>query len=100
VHPVALAVYLILTSIAASAGELPAAAYHHCYHDPYVATSTAALLRGREQITNGVIKDLSLTVIPSGTGIPLLKGKGRLRYRLYRHDGAAPLIFVVPGLGA
>jgi hypothetical protein len=79
---------------------IPAAHYHYPYRDPYVATSTVALLRGREQISHGVIHDRNLTVISSRIDLPYLQGKGRLRYRLYQHDKPAPLIFVIPGIGS
>jgi hypothetical protein len=84
---------------AALALELTAADYRYPYHDPYVATATAALLHGRGKIAQGTIRDLSLTVLPRRDDIPLLKGKGRLRYRLYQHEAPAPLLFVIPGIG-
>jgi acetyl esterase/lipase len=94
-----LLITLTLAVPAAFALELTAADYHYPYHDPYLATATAALLHGRGKIAQGTIHDLSLTVLPQRDDIPLLKGKGRLRYRLYQHQGAAPLLFVIPGIG-
>jgi hypothetical protein len=96
----ALAGLAALTFCNAFAQRIPAGSYPYPYHDPYVATSSAALLTGRGQIAHGAIHDLRVTVIPERVGLPLLHDKGRLRYRLYEHDGPAPLIFLVPGIGS
>jgi hypothetical protein len=90
----------MLAFATAFGATISAADYHYPYRDPYVATSTVALLGGRERISSGEIHDLRLTVIPGRSGLPFLHGKGRLRYRLYQHHGPAPLIFVIPGIGS
>jgi hypothetical protein len=73
-------------------------AYRYPYKDPYLATTTVAILNGTEKPQTSEIKDLRLTVQENRNNIYLLEGKGLMRYRLYQQKGSAPLIFIMPGL--
>ena len=85
---------------AAVAWKINAATYRYPYKDPYVATSTVALMQGREELPSGDIRDLEITVLEGRDDIYLLQGEGKLRYRFYQQEGPAPLIFIIPGLGS
>ncbi|MGR8981569.1 MAG: alpha/beta hydrolase [Gammaproteobacteria bacterium] len=74
--------------------------YRYPYKDPFVATATVALMQGREAIPSGHIRDLEIKVLDGRDNIDLLEGKGTLRYRFYQQKGAAPLIYIIPGLGS
>jgi hypothetical protein len=76
------------------------AEYPYPYRDPYVATATVALMQGREKLPSGRIQDLRIKVLDGRNDVPLLEGKGRLRYRFYEQERRAPLVFILPGLGS
>lgn len=83
-----------------SAARLDQASYPYPYHDPYVATMTVAILKGRESLPDGDIVDRHLKILAGRDEAYLLEGMAELRYRFYRQRGSAPLIFVVPGVGS
>jgi acetyl esterase/lipase len=75
--------------------------YGYPYMDPYLATTTIAIMKGRdEREARDTILDLQVELLPDRNDIPLLEGKGNLRFRLYKAQGTAPLIVLVPGLGS
>ncbi len=82
------------------ARKIDAADYGYPYTDPYVATSTVALMDGHEVIPSGVIRNLETTVLEGRDHVHLLEGKGKLRYRFYQQNNPAPLLFIIPGLGS
>lgn len=84
----------------APAVRMEAATYAYPYRNPYMATTTVALMKGREAEADERIVDLRLQLVDGRDRIPLLEGKGKLRYRFYRQRGFAPLVFIVPGFGS
>jgi len=74
--------------------------YPYSYKDPWVATSTVALMEGNETIPSVTIKDLQISIINGRDRIYLLEGEGKLRYRFYQQERPAPLIFIIPGFGS
>ena len=74
------------------------ASYLYPYKDPYLATTTIAIMKGSENPPSSVINDLRLNVIQNRNNIYLLEGQGMLRYRFYQRQALAPLIFIIPGL--
>jgi len=82
----------------AFAQRIDEASYRYPYKDPYLATMTAALMQGSESPPNGEIEDLQVKVLDHRDDVYLLEGMGAIRYRFYRQDGPAPLIFIIPGL--
>lgn len=86
---------------AAFAGEFDELSYHYPYVDPYLATTTIAIMKGREERSGDeTIRDLEVALLPRRNAVPLFEGKGKLHFRLYRSKGQAPLIIIVPGLGS
>ena len=82
----------------AFAVRIDEAAYQYPYKDPYLATTTIAIMNGSEKPPTSEIKDLRIKIQENRNAIYLLEGKGFMRYRLYQQKGAAPLIFIIPGL--
>ncbi|MGZ8201388.1 MAG: alpha/beta hydrolase, partial [Methylosarcina sp.] len=74
--------------------------YRYPYKNPFIATSTVALLKGNETVPSVTIRDLRITVYEGRNDIYLLEGKGQLRYRFYQQRGPAPLIFIIPGISS
>jgi len=95
------AISLISSSLTAAARSVDESSYRYPYHDPYLATTTIAIMKGRDEGRDSdTIQDLEIALIPGRNDIPLLEGKGKLRFRLYPNQGKAPLIIIVPGLGS
>lgn len=78
--------------------ELAAAApLGYPFRDPYIATATVSILR--DDLTgNSAI--LRVPGLPGRDHLFSLEGRGHVSMALYRQDGAAPLLFILPGLGA
>ncbi|MGZ8173324.1 MULTISPECIES: alpha/beta hydrolase [Methylobacter] len=81
----------------AFAQRIDEASYRYPYKDPYLATMTAALMQGSESPPTGEIEDLQVKVLDHRDDVYLLEGMGAIRYRFYRQNGSAPLIFIIPG---
>lgn len=97
----AFTISLILCSLASCARKIDDGVYRYPYADPYLATTTIAIMKGRdERWGDDTIQGLEIDLLPGRNDVPLLEGKGRLRFRLYQAEGKAPLIFIVPGLGS
>lgn len=82
----------------AFAKKIDEASYQYPYKDPYLATTTVALMNGSEKLSTAEIKDLRIEILENRNDIKLLEGLGLLRYRFYQQKGPAPLIFIIPGL--
>lgn len=93
-----LGIFLFLPE--ASSQIIDSAYYRYPYKDPFIATSTVALLQGHEAIPSGDIRDLRITVYEGRNDVYLLEGKGKLRYRFYQQKGRAPLVFIIPGISS
>ncbi len=83
----------------AFAKRIDEASYQYPYKDPYLATTTIAIMKGSEkEPPASEIKDLRIKVLENRNDIYLLEGKGSIRYRFYQQKELAPLIFIIPGL--
>lgn len=82
----------------AFAERIDEASYRYPYKDPYLATMTVALMQGSESPPTSEIEDLRVNILDHRNDVYLLEGMGAIRYRFYRQNGAAPLIFIIPGL--
>jgi hypothetical protein len=82
--------------------RLDRAAYRYPYTDPYLATTTLSITRGRAAFSSDDTvsrRSLEITVLEGRDSVYLLDGLGKLRFRFYQQSGSAPLIFIIPGLG-
>jgi predicted alpha/beta-fold hydrolase len=92
---------LLCSQTDAFALRVDAASYGYPYEDPYLATTAVAIMKGRRDPDSSVHqRSLEVKVLPHRNDIYLLEGKGRLRILFYQRDTRAPLIFIIPGLGA
>lgn len=82
----------------AFAKRIDEASYPYPYKDPYLATTTIAIMNGSEKPPTSEIKDLRVKVLENRNDIYLLEGMGSIRYRFYQRKEPAPLIFIIPGL--
>jgi len=96
-----LALSLLACAASAGARHVDEVRYAYPYLDPYLATTTIAIMKGRDERENiENIRDLQVSLIEGRNDIPYLEGKGKLRYRLYDQKEEAPLVMVIPGLGS
>jgi hypothetical protein len=82
--------------------RLDRAAYRYPYTDPYQATTTLSILRGRDALLadDTVSGEASKSrCSKDGKMCHSWDGLGKLRFRFYQQGGSAPLIFIIPGLG-
>lgn len=73
------------------------AEYAFPFHDPYLATVTAAVLNPGVRIRREIVH---VPVLPGRDDLPLLEGRGGASVALYRQDGPAPLVFILAGIGS
>lgn len=96
----ALTMSIVLCSLGACMRNVEDRSYRYPYFDPYLATTTIAIMKGRdERWGDNTIQGLQIDLLPGRNAVPLLEGKGKLRFRLYQSRGTAPLVIIVPGLG-
>jgi predicted alpha/beta-fold hydrolase len=93
----ALALWIALSL---SASSIEAAGYQYPYHDPYLATATSAILSD-----DGATPRVDSTIVrvpglPGRNHLPALEGRGDVSLALYRQNRAAPLLFILAGLGS
>jgi predicted esterase len=95
------ALLFLFISAAATAARLDPARYDFPYPDPYLATTTVALLKDRDKrLVEDDSRCLHIQLIPGRNDVELLEGKGRLRVRFEpQADRQAPLVFLIPGFG-
>jgi hypothetical protein len=74
--------------------------YKFPYHDPYLATSTSAILGNGEAIAQVESNILRVPGLPGRNRLPSLEGRGDVSLAFYRQNQAAPLIFIVAGVGS
>jgi len=74
--------------------------YPYPFHDPYLATVTAAGLNP-DGITRGAKREVvQVPVLPGRDRVPLLEGRGTASVALYRQGRPAPLVFILGGVGS
>ena len=77
------------------------AAYRYPYRNPYLATTTLSVAKGRDVLLaddDVSRRSLDIKILDGRDNTYLLEGKGKLRFR--QQTGSAPLIFIIPGLGS
>lgn len=80
------------------AQSISKADYLYPYKDPYLATASILIMQGSEKPPTSTIWNQRIKLLDHRDDIPLLEGKGTLRYRFYQQKGPAPLVFIIPGL--
>jgi predicted alpha/beta-fold hydrolase len=93
-------VLAILIALSLLARSIEAAGYQYPYHDPYLATATSAILSD-----DGATPRVDSTIVrvpglPGRNHLPTLEGRGDVSLALYRQSRAAPLVFILAGLGS
>jgi len=86
---------LCLTCSAAQAAE-----YRYPYRDPYLATATSAVLDGNRQIPGPKRLAVHVPGLAGRNGLPTLEGRGNVSVAFYPQSHPAPLLFILPGIGA
>jgi hypothetical protein len=76
--------------------------YAYPYQDPITATLTSALIKGddRDRAIRAATTTEYLSIFPERELVKGVTGERQLVYKLYRQRAAAPLVFVVGGVGA
>jgi len=90
----------VLTALSLLIRSIAVADYKYPYHDPYLATATSAILSD-----NGATPRVDSTIVhvpglPGRNRLPTLEGRGDVSLAFYRQTGAAPLLFILAGLGS
>jgi hypothetical protein len=88
-------VVLLLSTCLAEAAE-----YQYPFHNPYLATATIALLGDDSDTPRGNSRIVHVPGLPGRNNLPGVQGRGDLSVAFYRQNGPAPLLFILPGLGA
>jgi len=91
---------VVLTALSLLIRSIAVADYKYPYHDPYLATATSAILSD-----NGATPRVDSTIVhvpglPGRNHLPTLEGRGDVSLALYRQTRAAPLVFILAGLGS
>lgn len=76
--------------------------YHYPYKNPYLATTTVSIMKGRNDLlADDAVqrRNLDINVLDNRDNIFLLEGKGKLQFRFYQQNDRAPMIFIIPGFG-
>jgi predicted alpha/beta-fold hydrolase len=74
--------------------------YQYPYRDPYLATATSSIL-DNDGDTAGVESEiLRVPGLPGRNRLPGLEGRGDVSIAFYRQRQAAPLVFILSGLGS
>ena len=93
-------VVAVLTALSLLNRSIAVAEYKYPYHNPYLATATSAILSD-----NGATPRVDSTIVrvpglPGRNHLPTLEGRGDVNLALYRQTRAAPLVFILAGLGS
>lgn len=90
----------IITALCLLIHGVAAADYKYPYHDPYLATATVAILSDDGATARAESTILRVPGLPGRNNLPSLEGRGDVSLSLYRQRGAAPLLFILAGLGS
>jgi predicted alpha/beta-fold hydrolase len=91
---------ILLALWARSARAIEPADYKYPYPDPYLATATLAILTDDGATSAAQSTILRVPGLRGRNNLPSLQGRGDVSLALYRQNRAAPLIFILPGLGS
>ena len=91
---------IVLIAICLSWSSVAAEDYAYPYHDPYVATITAAILNGDAFAPRLKRQVIHVPGLRGRNQLPSLEGRGDLSVALHRQRHPAPLLFVLSGVGS
>jgi Acyl-CoA dehydrogenase, C-terminal domain len=80
--------------------SIEAADYNYPYRDPYLATATSAILGNDEATARVESNVLRVPGLPDRNKLPSLERRGDLSLAFYRQNQAAPLLFILAGVGS
>jgi hypothetical protein len=90
----------VLAALGLLTRSIEAADYKYPYRDPYLATATSAIL-GNDKATARVESNiLRVPGLPGRNRLPSLEGRGDVSLAFYRQNQAAPLLFILAGVGS
>ena len=90
----------VLVALGLLTRSIEAADYKYPYRDPYLATATSAILGNDEATARVESNILRVPGLPGRNRLPSLEGRGDLSLAFYRQNQAAPLLFILAGLGS
>ncbi len=92
--------FTLYLTIWLAASSISAADYQYPYHDPYLATSTTAILSDDGATADAKSMIVRVPGLPGRNNLPSLEGRGDVSLAFYRQNRSAPLIFILAGLGS
>jgi len=98
--PLLFAVVPLIALLSLAARSVQAAEYNYPYHDPFLATATTAILSDDGTKAQDKSTIVHVTGLPGRNKLPTLEGRGDVSINFYQHDNPAPLLFILPGVGA
>src|SRR4029077_8149017 len=90
----------VLAALGLFTRSIEAADYNYPYRDPYLATATSAILGNDEATARVESIVLRVPGLPGRNKLPSLEGRGDLSLAFYRQNQAAPLLFILAGVGS
>src|ERR1700730_10989078 len=90
---------ILLTLVCLSWSPVRAEDYKYPYRDPYVATTTAAILNSDDLTPKLKRQIVHVPGLAGRDQLPALEGRGELKVTLYRQNRPAPLLFILSGIG-
>jgi hypothetical protein len=91
---------LVATALCLAGSAVDAGEYKYPYHDPYLATATTAILGADGSIPGQKREVVHVPGLPNRNHLPGLEGRGTVSITVYRQDRAAPLVFILAGIGS
>ena len=92
--------YVALVTLGLFSGSIDGAEYNYPYRDPYLATTTTAILGFDGATPRADSTIFHVPGLPGRNNVPTLEGRGNASLALYRQTRPAPLLFVLAGLGS
>src|SRR2546426_926783 len=90
---------ILLILVCLSWSTVRAEDYKYPYRDPYVATTTAAILNSDDLTPKLKRQVVHVPGLAGRDQLPALEGRGELKVTLYRQNRPAPLLFILSGTG-
>ncbi len=91
---------LVATALSLVCRSVEAGEYRYPYHDPYLATATMAILGADGSVPGQKREVVHVPGLPGRNQLTGLKGRGTVSVSVYRQDHAAPLLFILAGIGS
>ena len=90
----------VLAALGLLTRSIEAADYKYPYRDPYLATATSAILGNDEATARVESNILRVPGLPGRNRLSSLEGRGDVSLAFYRQNQAAPLLFILAGVGS